>query len=100
MKKREFLKTGGAVAAAMSFPLTVQAQGATYNWKMATGWGGGPLTDIGTKAFADKLELYSGGRFKIQIFPGGALGNALKVQKIKHNEKRIVRECVFGEISY
>ena len=76
MKKREFLKTGGAVAAAMSFPLTVQAQGATYNWKMATGWGGGPLTDLGTKAFADKLEQFSGGRFKIQIFPGGALGNA------------------------
>jgi len=46
MKKREFLKTGGAAAAVMSFPLTVQAQGATYNWKMATGWGGRPLTEI------------------------------------------------------
>ena len=59
MKKRDFLKTGGAAAAAaMSFPLTVQAQGASYNWKMATGWGGGPLTDLGTKAFADKLQDY------------------------------------------
>ena len=45
MKKREFLKTGGAVAAAMSFPLTVQAQGATYNWKMATGWGGDTVSN-------------------------------------------------------
>ena len=86
MKKRDFLKTGGAAAAAaMSFPLTVQAQGASYNWKMATGWGGGPLTDLGTKAFADKLEQYSGGRFKIQIFPGGALGNALKVPETVKN---------------
>lgn len=73
MKKRDFLKTGGAAAAAaMAFPITVQAQGASYNWKMATGWSGGPLTDLGSKAFADKLEQYSGGRFKIQIFPGGA----------------------------
>ena len=51
MKKRDFLKTGGAAAAAaMTFTLTVQAQGASYNWKMATGWSGGPLTDLGTKA--------------------------------------------------
>jgi TRAP-type mannitol/chloroaromatic compound transport system substrate-binding protein len=86
MKKRDFLKTGGAAAAAaMAFPMTVQAQGASYNWKMATGWSGGPLTDLGTKAFADKLEQYSGGRFKIQIFPGGALGNALKVPETVKN---------------
>ncbi|BEI33029.1 TRAP transporter substrate-binding protein DctP [Polynucleobacter sp. HIN5] len=85
MKKREFLKTGGAVAAAMSFPLTVQAQGATYNWKMATGWSGGPLMDLGAKAFAEKMEQFSGGRFKIQTFPGGALGNALKVPETVKN---------------
>jgi TRAP-type mannitol/chloroaromatic compound transport system substrate-binding protein len=85
MKKRDFLKTGGAVTAAMAFPLTVQAQGATYNWKMATGWSGGPLMDLGAKAFATKMEQFSGGRFKIQTFPGGALGNALKVPETVKN---------------
>lgn len=80
MKKRNFLQAGagglGLVAAAK---VAAQASGATYNWKMATGWSGGPLMEIGSKAFAERLEQLSGGRFKIQVFPGGALGNALKV---------------------
>ena len=85
MKKRDFLK-GGAAAAALALPaVSVQAQGATYNWKMATGWGGGPLMDIGSKAFAEKMDQFSGGRFKIQVFPGGALGNALKVPETVKN---------------
>ncbi len=79
MKKREFLQAGAAAAVLALPAANVRAQGATYNWKMATGWGGGPLMDIGAKAFAEKLEFFSGGRFKVQVFPGGALGNALKV---------------------
>ena len=79
MRKRDFLKAG-ATAAVLALPAAgVRAQGASYNWKMATGWAGGPLMDIGAKAFAERLEQMSGGRFKIQVFPGGALGNALKV---------------------
>ncbi|MSP98490.1 MAG: C4-dicarboxylate ABC transporter substrate-binding protein [Betaproteobacteria bacterium] len=84
MKKRDFLKAG-AIAAALAVPASVRAQGASYNWKMATGWGGGPLMDIGAKAFAEKMEQLSGGRFKIQVFPGGALGNALKVPETVKN---------------
>ena len=84
MKKRDFLKAG-AVAAALAIPAAARAQGASYNWKMATGWGGGPLMDIGAKAFAEKLDQFSGGRFKIQVFPGGALGNALKVPETVKN---------------
>ncbi len=84
MKKREFLKIGAA-AAALAVPAAANAQGASYNWKMATGWGGGPLMDIGAKAFAEKMEFLSGGRFKIQTFPGGALGNALKVPETVKN---------------
>ena len=84
MRKRDFLKAG-AVAAALAVPAAVRAQGASYNWKMATGWGGGPLMDIGAKAFAEKMEQLSGGRFKIQVFPGGALGNALKVPETVKN---------------
>lgn len=59
--------------------------GPSYNWKMATGWAGGPLMDIGAKAFAERLGFLSGGRFKIQTFPGGALGNALKVPETVKN---------------
>ena len=85
MKKREFLQAGAAAAALALPAASVRAQGATYNWKMATGWGAGPLTDIGSKAFAEKMEQFSGGRFKIQVFPGGALGNALKVSETVKN---------------
>jgi TRAP-type mannitol/chloroaromatic compound transport system substrate-binding protein len=84
MNKREFLKISAA-AAALAVPAAANAQGASYNWKMATGWGGGPLMDIGAKAFAEKMDQLSGGRFKIQVFPGGALGNALKVPETVKN---------------
>ena len=84
MEKRDFLKISAA-AAALAVPAAANAQGATYNWKMATGWGGGPLMDVGSKAFAEKIDFLSGGRFKIQVFPGGALGNALKVPETVKN---------------
>ncbi|MDX5445559.1 MAG: TRAP transporter substrate-binding protein DctP [Zoogloeaceae bacterium] len=54
-------------------------------WKMATGWAGGPLMDIGAKAFADRLNQLSGGRMQVEVFPGGALGNALKVSETVKN---------------
>jgi len=84
MDKRCFMKMG-AVGAALSVPAAANAQGATYNWKMACAWGGGPLMDDLSKAFAEKMEFLSGGRFKIQVFPGGALGNALKVPETVKN---------------
>ncbi len=55
------------------------------NWKMATAVAGGPVMDWGAKAFADRMLTLSGGRFKITVFPGGALGNALKVSETVHN---------------
>jgi TRAP-type mannitol/chloroaromatic compound transport system substrate-binding protein len=61
------------------------AQEPEYEWKMATGWGGGPLMDIGAQAFADRLEELSNGRFEVQVFPGGGLGNALKVSDTVKN---------------
>jgi TRAP-type mannitol/chloroaromatic compound transport system substrate-binding protein len=89
MKKREFLKAGAvsaAAAAAAVAALPARAQsGPSYNFKMATAWSGGPLMDIGAKAFAERLEFFSGGRMKIQVFPGGALGNALKVSETVKN---------------
>jgi len=89
MRKREFLKAGAmaaAAAATTAAATAARAQGAaSYSWKMATAWPGGPLTDIGANAFAHKLEALSGGRMKVQTFPGGALGNALKVPETVKN---------------
>src|SRR5688572_5509197 len=87
MQKRQFLKAGAATAAALAaLPAAAQQRsGPSYNWKMATAWPGGPLMDIGAKAFAERLAFFSGGRMKIQVFPGGALGNALKVSETVKN---------------
>ena len=52
---------------------------------MATAWPGGPLMDIGAKAFAERIDFLSGGRIKVQVFPGGGLGNALKVPETVKN---------------
>ena len=78
MKKRDFLKAGaGAAGALAALPAAAQSKGPSYSWKMTTAWPGGPLMDIGAKAFAERLAFLSGGRMKVQVFPGGALGNAL-----------------------
>ena len=58
---------------------------AEHEWKMATSWGGGPLMDIGAKAFAEKVELFTDGRVKIQVFTGGTLGKALNVSETVKN---------------
>jgi TRAP-type mannitol/chloroaromatic compound transport system substrate-binding protein len=90
MKKRDFLKAGAGAGLVLPAAAIAQQSGPTYNWKMATGWASGPLMDIGAKAFADRMEQFSGGRFKIQVFPGGALGNALRVPETVKNG---VAEC-------
>jgi len=58
---------------------------AEHKWKMATSWGGGPLMDIGAKAFAEKVAFFTDGRVEIQVFPGGQLGSALKVSETVRN---------------
>jgi len=98
MEKRKFLKFGAAGAgAALATAASAQQGGPTYNWKMATGWASGPLMDVGAKLFAERMEQMSGGRFKIQVFPGGALGNALKVPETVKNG---VAECGHTWIGY
>ena len=67
-----------AAALALGAPALAGAQ-AEHNWKMATGWAGGPLMDLGAKAFADKVEFLTEGRLKIEVFPAGTLGSGLKV---------------------
>lgn len=97
MKRRSFVGTGLAGAGLLAAASANAQSGPTYNWKMATGWAGGPLMDIGAKAFAERMELLSGGRFKIQTFPGGGLGNALKVPETVKNG---LAECGHTWIGY
>jgi TRAP-type mannitol/chloroaromatic compound transport system substrate-binding protein len=68
----------GALAAGLAASGTAAAE-QTYQWRMATAWGSGPLMDIGAKAFAERLEFLSDGRIKIEVFPGGAIGEPLRV---------------------
>ena len=89
MNKRDLLKAATLAGAGLAVAQPAQAQ-AAVNWKMSTGWPGGPLMDIGAKAFAERVDMMSGGRFKVQVFPGGALGNALKVPETVKNG---VAEC-------
>lgn len=81
MKKRGFVRTGAFGSLALGAAAAAQAQqtGPSDQWKMATGWRGGPLMDVGSKLFAERMDPLSRGRFKIQACPGGAIGNALKV---------------------
>lgn len=67
-----------AATAALALLGSAHAQD-THKWKMATAWGGGPLMDIGAKAFAEKVALLTDGRIQVEVFPGGTLGDALKV---------------------
>ena len=53
---------------------------AEHNWKMATSWGGGPLMDIGAKAFAKRVKALTDGRVEIQVFPSGTLSKGLEVR--------------------
>lgn len=68
-------------AAAVTVALTATAEAADRKFTMATGWGGGPLMEIGAKAFAENVSQMSGGRLEVEVFPGGTLGNALKVSE-------------------
>lgn len=73
----------GAAAAVLA--LAGGAAEAQTKWKMAAAWPGGPLMDIGSKAFAATVAQLTDGRIDIQVFPGGALGNALKVPETVKN---------------
>lgn len=71
------------VAAFFALALAMAAQSAMaaeHNWKMATSWGGGPLMDIGAKAFAERVKLLTDGRVEIQVFPAGTLSKGLEVR--------------------
>ena len=78
---RNLILLVAAVTIAAGMALTKDAAAAEVKWKMATSWGGGPLMEIGAKAFAEKVKFLTNGRIEIQVFPGGQLGSALKVSE-------------------
>jgi TRAP-type mannitol/chloroaromatic compound transport system substrate-binding protein len=82
--RRTTLFVAAVLLAAVVVPLK-DGFAAEVKWKMATSWGGGPLMDIGAKAFAEKVKFLTDGRVEIQVFPGGQLGSALKVSETVRN---------------
>ena len=45
---------------------------------MQTEWAGGPLMELGSKAFAERVKLLTDGRIEIQVFPAGTLAKGLE----------------------
>ena len=75
------LKKTTLLGAAVAFSAAVgSAQAADHNWKLAASWGGGPLMEIGAKAFADKVNFLTEGRVEIKVFPAGQLSKGLEVR--------------------
>ncbi|MCB1519099.1 MAG: TRAP transporter substrate-binding protein DctP [Hyphomicrobiaceae bacterium] len=82
---RRALMAAGSLAAAMSLASMPALSQDTIKFRMATGWSGGPLMDIGAKAFAETVKQNSGGRINIEVFPAGTLGPGLKVTETVKN---------------
>ena len=78
---RKLTLLAAATGLGISLGLSNDGLAAETKWKMATSWGGGPLMEIGAKAFAEKVKFLTDGRIEIQVFPGGQLGSALKVSE-------------------
>lgn len=53
------IMAAGAMLALMATPGLSQEKPKTHEFNMATGWSGGPLMDIGAKAFAEKVKELS-----------------------------------------
>ena len=73
--------TACVVAVFMAAASSISFAQAEHKWKMATSWGGGPLMELGAKAFAERVNLLTDGRVEVQVFPGGTLGKALNVSE-------------------
>lgn len=64
----------------LGLALVGPAGAAEHNWRMATSWGGGPLMEIGAKAFANRVNELTEGRVAVQVFPSGTLSKGLEVR--------------------
>lgn len=66
------------VAVAVAGLLAAMPAEAQTNIRMATSWAG-PHFDIMAKGFAQRVDELTGGKVKIEVFPGGTIGSPLKV---------------------
>ena len=80
---RKYLVAATAAAALLAAADPASAQ--QHKWKMATSWDGGPLMDIGAKAYAERIKFLSDGRIDIQAFTAGTLGKGLEVTNTVSN---------------
>ena len=72
--------TRSVAALSVAFAIGAAPNSASaQNWSMATPWGGGPLLEYNAKGVAKDIEFLSDNKIKVQVFPGGTLGKALKV---------------------
>jgi TRAP-type mannitol/chloroaromatic compound transport system substrate-binding protein len=78
IRKITMLSAVATVTAGLS--LAGGALAAEHNWKLAASWGGGPLMEIGAKAFANKVKMLTDGRVEIKVFPSGQLSKGLEVR--------------------
>ncbi len=76
------ITVGATLVAGVAAMASASAQ---QNWSMATSWGGGPVLELSAKGAAKNIELVTGGKLKIQVFPGGTLGSPLKVTETVRN---------------
>ena len=69
------------VAVVVSFNLGISSEFAksVEVWNRAPAWGGGPFLEEDAKGFAKLVNRLTDGRIQINVFPGGTLGNPLKV---------------------
>ncbi|WP_420347459.1 TRAP transporter substrate-binding protein [Pelagibius sp.] len=76
MKRRAFLKAGGAgaaAAAAGTLAAPAIAQG-TMQWKMVTAWPKNlPGPGVAAQLLADRITALSGGRIEVELFAAGEL---------------------------
>ncbi len=61
------------------------AADAEHKWKMSSAWSGGPIQELGAKGFAERVEMLTDGRIKIEVFPAGTLGESFKVTETVKN---------------
>jgi TRAP-type mannitol/chloroaromatic compound transport system substrate-binding protein len=76
IKGRALAVLSAAVAAALTLPIAARA--AEHNWRMQTEWAGGPLMDLGAKAFAERIKFLTDGRIEVQVLPVGTVAKGLE----------------------
>ncbi|WP_422366119.1 TRAP transporter substrate-binding protein [Pelagibius sp.] len=74
MKRRTFIKAGGAAAAASATLAAPAIAQGTMQWKMVTAWPKNlPGPGVAAQLLADRITALSGGRIEVKLFAAGEL---------------------------